>query len=73
MQSAGMAQDPDSHPFAEERRESIEAFYARGERAWQDYVRTGTAALAEDVFARLDALVAAHRARLLLKHPGDPD
>lgn len=43
----------------------VAAFHARGERAWQDYLRTGVGIPAEVVFARLDARIAVHRERLL--------
>jgi hypothetical protein len=65
-----MEQDPEPGTSAEAR-ENTESFYARGERAWQDYVRTGVASSAEDVFARLDALTAAHRARMLRTQLGN--
>lgn len=47
------------------------AFYARGEQAWQDYIRTGVAATAEEVFGRLDALIAAHREKVLRNQSSD--
>lgn len=44
--------------------ESHADFLARGERAWQEYLRTGHAVPADQVFAPLDALLAARRAEL---------
>lgn len=66
-----MSHDPEHNGAPAEFREGAESFYARGERAWQDYRRTGIAASADHVFARLDALIAAHWARLLRMQSGD--
>lgn len=45
-------------------RESLAEFHRRGEAAWQEYLRTGYAVPADDLFARLQAMLDARRAAL---------
>jgi len=40
---------------------TVAAFHARGERAWQQYLRTQQARTVDEVFDRIDALVEARR------------
>lgn len=44
--------------------EQHQAFYLRGEEAWQEYLRTGVAAPAEAVFARINEMVDRRRRKL---------
>lgn len=44
--------------------EQSEAFYKRGEQAWQEYQRTGSSVPVEAAFARLELALAAKRAAL---------
>lgn len=44
--------------------ETDDAFYARGEQAWQNYLRTGRSIPVADVFARVEARIAARRDEL---------
>lgn len=43
----------------------LKDYYDRGERAWAEYLRTGVAAPAKAVFARLGPLVEKRRSELL--------
>ena len=49
---------------AVERRRVQAAFYARGEAAWQEYLRTGVATPAEHVLAELQSRLDARRKQL---------
>lgn len=44
--------------------EQRQAFYLRGEEAWQEYLRTGVATPAEAVFAHIDEMVERRRRQL---------
>lgn len=63
---------PDDTRSAAHHRETLDEFYARGERAWNEYVRTGVATPVEAVFARVEALIASRRASLLSGDEGAP-
>lgn len=58
-----MATDQHPSPGAPQSESSAE-FLRRGEVAWQEYLRTGYAVPAEQVFARLQTMVDARRAAL---------
>lgn len=66
-----MANDDDNERASAKRDRVIADFYARGEQAWQDYLRTGEATPIEVVFARLEARIAAHRARVSRHKPDE--
>lgn len=59
-----MAANEDAQPDSMTGAETDEAFYARGEQAWQNYLRTGRSILLADVFARVEARIAARRDEL---------
>lgn len=60
-----MPSDPSPHRAAgPPATESATAFHQRGEAAWQEYLRTGYAVPAEQVFARIQAMFDAKRAAL---------
>ena len=42
----------------------VEDFHTRGERAWNEYLRTGVVSSADAVFERIEALIAARRTQL---------
>jgi hypothetical protein len=42
----------------------VEDFHVRGERAWNEYRRTGVASSVDEVFERIAALIAERRAQL---------
>lgn len=49
--------------------EQRQAFYLRGEEAWQEYLRTGVATPAEAVFARIDEMMDRRRRKLAGQAP----
>ncbi len=66
-----MANDDGTPAPSRKPSEAVAAYYARGEQAWQDYLRTGVSSTLDEVFARLDARIAGYKARLLHRGPAE--
>lgn len=66
-----MATDQHASPDAPQSESSAE-FLARGEAAWQEYLRTGYAVPVDEVFDRIQAAIDARRAVLLQTEQSRP-